>query len=155
ERTALKAVRDLLAAAAGSGEIIAVARALEDFQLLLGGLAGERIARVIVEREQLRLARRRDRKRGHELAERLGAGAPARASVIPSGGGAPRHQKVAPEAPARKEHAARQSERGIERALKGGLEPFDLDAEIAQKPFGNVAVPGLWRIDRFAAAIAD
>ena len=57
ERAALKAVRDLLAAAARSGEVIAVTRALEDFQLLLGGLAGERIARVVVEREQLRLAR--------------------------------------------------------------------------------------------------
>src|SRR5262249_38113709 len=72
ERAALKAVRNLFTAAARSGQVIAVTRALEDFQLLLGGLAGERIARAVVEREQLRLARRRDRKRGHELGERLG-----------------------------------------------------------------------------------
>src|SRR5262245_4120356 len=74
ERAALEAVRDLLAAAAGTSEVIAVARPLEDFQLLLSGLAGERIARTVVEREQLCLARRRDRKRGHELGERLGVG---------------------------------------------------------------------------------
>src|SRR6516162_2514919 len=74
ERAALEAVGDLFAAAAGAGEVIAVTRPLEDFQLLLGGLAGERIARTVVEREQLCLARRGDRKRGHELAERLGVG---------------------------------------------------------------------------------
>src|SRR5262249_27853410 len=122
---------------------IAVTRALEDFQLLLGGLAGERIARVVVEREQRRVARRRDRKRGHELAERLGVGKPTRAFVNPPGRRFARDQQVAPEGLARKEHAARQSERGIERALEGGLEPRDLDAEIAQKPFGNAAIAGL------------
>jgi phosphoenolpyruvate carboxylase len=51
ERAALEAIRDLFAAAAGASEVIAVARPLEDFQLLLGGLAGERIARTVVERE--------------------------------------------------------------------------------------------------------
>src|SRR6516162_10238954 len=74
KRAALEAVCNLFAAAAGSGEVIAVARPLEDFQLLLGGLAGERIARTVVEREQLCFARRRDRERGHELGERLGVG---------------------------------------------------------------------------------
>src|SRR5262249_12583431 len=155
ERAALKAVRDLFAAAARSGEVIAVTRALQDFQLLLGGLAGERIARVVVEREQLRLAHRRDRKRGYELAERLGVGEAAGAFVGPSARRFARHQHVAPEGLARKEHAAGQPERGVELALEGGLEPLDLDAEIAQKPFGDVAVVGLGGIDRFAAAVAD
>src|SRR5262249_11714705 len=49
ERAALEAVGDLFAAATRSGEVIAVARPLEDFQLLRGGLAGERIARTVVE----------------------------------------------------------------------------------------------------------
>src|SRR5262249_4401106 len=66
-----------------------------------------------------------------------------------------RDQHVAPERLARKEHAARQPERGVERALESSFEPLDLDAEVAQKTFRNVAVPGLGGIDRFAAAIAD
>src|SRR5262249_17071542 len=74
ERAALEAVCNLFAAAARPSEVIAVTRALENFQLLLGGLARERIARHVVEREQLCLARRRDRERGHELGERLGVG---------------------------------------------------------------------------------
>src|SRR5262249_11481260 len=74
DRAALEAVCVLFADATLSGEENAVARPIEDFQLLRGGLAGERIARTVVEREQLCLARRRDRKRGHELAKRLGVG---------------------------------------------------------------------------------
>ena len=67
ERAPLKAVRRFFAAAAEPDEIVAVADGLEDGALLLDGPARERIARRVVERQQLRLALRRDRKRGDEL----------------------------------------------------------------------------------------
>src|SRR5262249_12305879 len=50
---------------------------------------------------------------------------------------------------------ARQTERGIERALEGGLESLDLDAKVAQQAFGDVAVVLLGRVDRLAAAVTD
>ena len=77
ERAALEAVRDLLVAAADLDQVIAIARALEQLQLLVDGSSGERIARRRIEREELRLARLGDRQARDELGERLGVGEPA------------------------------------------------------------------------------
>ena len=74
EGAALEAVRRLLAAAAVPGEIVTVARGLQDRELLVRRSAGERIAPAVVERQQLRLARIRDRERRYELGERPGIG---------------------------------------------------------------------------------
>ena len=155
ERAALKAVRHFFTAAAYPREIVAVARAPEDFELLLRRLAGERITRAIIERDELRLARRRNRKRGDEVGERLGVGEPTRELVGTSGRRFARHQRVAAEGLARKEDAARKTERGIERAIERGLEARNVDAELAQQRSRHLAVLGLRRIDRFAAAVAD
>ena len=155
ERAPLEAVRDLLAATAKPGQVVAVARALEDLELLPGCPAGERIACSVVECEQLRLARRRDRNGGHELAERFVIG---RAAGEPVGRRRRRpaaHQHVAPEGLACEEHAAREPERGIERPLEGALEPLDLDTEVAQQALRDTAVARPRRIDQLAAAVTD
>ena len=65
------------------------------------------------------------------------------------------HQHVAAERLAVEEHAARQPERRIEIALEGGLEPRDVDAEIAQQALGHRAVERVRRLQRLAAAVAD
>ena len=128
---------------------------LEELDLLLDAAAGERIARAVVEREQLGLARLRDREGRHELGERLGIGE-APGDLV----GAPRrrlarHQQVASEGLAREEDAARKPERGIERALEGGLEALHPDAEITQQTLRDFAVLRVGGIDRLAAAVAD
>ena len=155
ESSALEAVRHLLAAAAELGEIVAVARALENRELLLGGPAGERIARTVVERDELRLALVRDRKGGDELGQRLGIGETARNRVGRPRRRLARHQRIASEGLAREEDAARQAERGVESSLKGALEARELDSEIVQQALRHFAVLGKGGIDRFAAAVAD
>ena len=140
QRAALKAVRHFFAAAAEPDEIVAVAGGLEDLALLLDAPARERIARSVIERTQLRLALRRDRERGDELAERPGIGQTTRALVGASRRRLARHQQIASEGFARKEHAAGEPERRIERAVEGALEPRGVDPELAQKCLRHVAV---------------
>ena len=140
ERAPLKAVRRFFAAAAEPDEIVAVADGLEDGALLRDGPAHERIARRVVQRQQLRLAVRRDRKRGDEVLQRLGIGQDPRALVGSSRRGLARHQHVASERLAREEHPAGEPERRIERAIEGALEPRDLDSELAQQRFRHLAV---------------
>ena len=103
----------------------------------------------------MRLARLRDRKLGHEFGERPGIGETARELVGAARRRLARHQEVASEGLAREEQAARKAKRGIERPLESGLEACDLDAEVAQQTFGDVAVVRLGGIDRLAAAVAD
>ncbi len=155
ERAALEAVRRLRAAAAEFHEIVAVAGALEQLELGLDGTAGERIAPAVVKRDELRLARLGDRKRGDEVGQRLGVGEAAGECVGTPHRRLAGHQHVTPERLAGEEHAARQPERGVERALEGGLEPLDLDTELAQQRLGHVAVVSVRGIDQLAAAVAD
>lgn len=108
ERAALEAIGGFLAQTAVAHQIVAIARALEQRELLRDRAAGERIARTLMEREELRPARRRDRKVGDESGKRARIGKAARGRI----GAAPRRlagdQRVAAERLASKEHAARQ-----------------------------------------------
>src|SRR6516164_290747 len=52
-------------------------------------------------------------------------------------------------------HAAGQTKRRIELAFERGVEPRELNAEIAKEAFSDVAPQRLWRLDRLAAAITD
>ncbi len=151
ERAALEAVRHLLAAAADFGQIVAIAGALQKLAFLVRRLAGQRIGRAGIERDDLRLARLRNRKRRHELGQRLGI-APRVAFIAAGVAG---HQHVAAERLAVEERAAREPQRRIEPALEGGLEPRDVHAEIAQQALGDGAVKRIRRLQRLAAAIAD
>src|SRR5262249_18432836 len=72
-----------------------------------------------------------------------------------NGGRIADREHIAPERLARKEHAARQSEGGIELALEGGLEAGDIDAQTFQQTLGDVAVERLRGLHRLAAAVAD
>src|SRR5262249_12178441 len=155
QRAALETVRRLLAQAADLGEIVAIAGALEERDLFLDSPAGKRIARGVVERDELRLAGVRDRKAGHAFGEWLGVGETAAGLVGAAGGRLARDQHVAAEGLARKKGAARKPERGIEHALERGLEALNGDAEVAQQALGDLAVIAVGRIDRFAAAVAD
>ena len=121
ERTALKAVRRLLAAAADLRQIVAIAGALQNVALFRRATCppADRSG-AAVERDDLRLARLRDRKARHEFGQRLGVAAARLPSSLPGIAG---HQHVAAEGLAVEEHAARQPERRIEIALEGGLEP--------------------------------
>src|SRR5262249_29039436 len=155
QRAALEAIRRLLAQATDLGEIVAITGALEERDLFLDGAAGQRIARGIAERDELRLAGVRDRKAGHEFGERLGVGETAARLVGAAGGRLARDQHVAAEGPARKKGAACKPQRGIERALERGLEALHGDAEVAQQALGDLAVIAVGRIDRVAAPVAD
>ena len=76
--------------------------------------------RARIERDNLRLARLRNRKSRHELGRAACRSARASSSSPSRIAG---HQHVAAERLAIEEHAARQPERRIEIALEGGLEP--------------------------------
>ena len=90
-------------------------------------------------------------KRGHELGQRLGI----EPRVAFTAAGVAGHQHVASERLAVEECPARETQRRIELALKGGLEPGDVDAKIAQQAPGDGAVKRFRRLQRLAAAIAD
>src|SRR5262249_42678078 len=134
------------------GEIVAVAGALENPELVLDRFSRERIAAAVIEREELPLAGGRDRKGGHQVGERLAAG-PARFVLAGQARGVTGDQRVTSETFAGKEERARETERRIEPALEGGLEARDLDAELLQQSFGDLAVERLRRLQRLAAAI--
>src|SRR6266545_657027 len=61
---ALEAVGDLLAAAANFDQVVAIARALEQLELLVNAAARERITRRIEQREQLAATYFRNRQVG-------------------------------------------------------------------------------------------
>src|SRR5262249_32543856 len=109
ERAALETVRHLLAAAQYSRQIVAIARALEQFALGVDRMARQRIVLAAVERAQLRLARLRNRKCREDIGE---PACSVRLAGCPLGNAARRfrHQYVAPKGFAREEHATRQSE---------------------------------------------
>src|SRR5262249_56901223 len=136
---ALEAVRRLRAAAAVPDQVVAVARGLEDLLLLLDGLAAERVARGIVERQNLPLARVGDRQLGDERGERSRVGEPLRERVARAQQRIASQEAVAAERFTRPKQAAREAERRIEPALERGLETGDIDVEIAQEPLRGFA----------------
>src|SRR5262249_52090550 len=109
ERAALETVRDFLIAAPDFDQIVAIAGLSQQLSFLRDRLAGERVAFRIVEREQLGLARLRDRHRREKFLERLG-GTGLLARVRWHGERVARDQHVAPERLAREEYAARELE---------------------------------------------
>ena len=137
ERTALEAIRRLGAAAAEPHEVVAIARAPKQLCFFLHRPAGQRIARRVIEREQLIPARRRDRKPGDHLAGQATAIAGSTPDQVTG------HQHVTPERLARKERCARKPQRAVEFAIEGGVEFGDIHPELAQHPLRDSAVERL------------
>src|SRR5260370_34420240 len=100
ERAALETIRHLLVAAAKLDQIVPIARGLENFKLLLGRFAGERIASGVVQRKQLSLAGIRNRHRRDKTCPRFARVHPARQKRIAG------NEHVAAEAFAVEKHAA-------------------------------------------------
>ena len=153
ERAALETVRRFLAAAAVFHQIVAIAGALRECRSFPHGFARKRIAPAGIKRNDLCLARLRDRKAGHEFAKRFALGRLVSSSSRTAGIACDQH--VAAERLAVEEHATREPQRRIEAALEGRLEPRDVDPKIAQQALGHRAVQRLWRLQRLAAAVAD
>ena len=153
ERAALEAVRDLLAAAADFGQIVAVAGAFEKLALLVRRLAGQRI--VPRRNRAPRSApcsppKSETRTRTRQAAWRCRA-----ARCLRRCRGSPVTSTSRPNASRLKNMPRERPERRIELALEGGLEPGDVDAKIAQQALGDGAVERFRRLQRLAAAIAD
>src|SRR5215813_753503 len=154
ERAPLEAVGDLFAAAANFDEVVAVARLLEERELLLFALARERIGLSLIEGQELQPALIGDRELGDEFRDRLAVAALRRDIVAHHGLGIAGRQHVAAEALAREKDAARELKRRIEHTLERGLEAVDVDAELFDQVFGERAVERFWGLHRLAAAVA-
>jgi hypothetical protein len=128
----LEAVRDFVAAAAIADQVVAVARGLENLELFLHGASGERVARTVIERNELCLAGVGNREPGHE-----GVGRPIRptrphAVAFRQGKRIATHQGIPSERLAGEKDRARKSERRVEPAIESSLEPAYVDTEVAQ-----------------------
>src|SRR4029079_19732462 len=100
-------------------EEIAVAGPLQDLALFVCGPARQRVVVARVKRQELRLARLRNRHARHEIRQCLRS--TARYVIALASAWIAGDQNVAAECLAVEEHAAGEAERRIEAALEGGL----------------------------------